>query len=163
MVPFRASLPCKNANEMKAITLPGPDRVIVATVQVFFIQAPFSRTCADLVAWGIWGARLADILHDTALLSGTGLAVETKHASLAELSIDDSLEQLSRTLFARITECVISHETDDWPRYYDKLCATVCQVVARSDLSSDTKSVLTRRLIEHVVELQRWWPRLSPR
>ena len=106
---------------------------------------------------------MADILHDTALLSGTGLAVETKHASLAELSIDDSLEQLSRTLFARITECVISHETDDWPRYYDKLCATVCQVVARSDLSSDTKSVLTRRLIEHVVELQRWWPRLSPK
>ena len=106
---------------------------------------------------------MADILHDTALLSGTGLAVETKHASLAEHPIDDSLEQLSRTLFARITESVINHETDDWPRYYDKLCATVCQVVARSDLSSDTKSVLTRRLIEHVVELQRWWPRLSPR
>ena len=146
-----------------AITLLGLDRVIVATVQVFFIQAPFSRTCADLVAWGIWGARLADILHDTALLSGTGSAVETKHASLAEHPIDDSLEQLSRTLFARITECVINHETGDWPGYYDKLCATVCQVVARSDLSSDTKSLLTRRLIEHVVELQRWWPRLSPR
>jgi len=148
---------------MKAITLLALDRVIVATVQVFFIQAPFSRTCADLVAWGIWGARLADNLHDIALLSGTGLAVETKHASLAELSIDDSLEQLSRTLFARITECVISHETADWPRYYDKLCATVCQVVARSDLSSDRKSVLSRRRIEHVVELQRWWPRLSPK
>jgi hypothetical protein len=23
--------------------------------------------------------------------------------------------------------------------------------------------LLTRQLIEHVVELQRWWPRLSPR
>jgi hypothetical protein len=106
---------------------------------------------------------VADNLHDIALLSRTGSAVETKHATSAELPNDESLEQLSRTLFARITECVISHETDDWPGYYDKLCATVCQVVARSDLSSETKSVLTRRLIEHVVELQRWWPKLSPR
>jgi hypothetical protein len=139
------------------------DRVIVATVQVFFVQAVFSRTCADLVAWGHWGVRLADNLHDTALLSGTGLAVEATHITSADPPIDDSLEQLSRTLFARITECVISHETDDWPSYYDKLSAMVCQVVARSDLSSDTKSLLTRQLIEHVVELQRWWPRLSPR
>jgi hypothetical protein len=148
---------------MKAIALLGLDRVIVATVQVFFIQAPFSKTCADLVAWGIWGGRVADNLHDIALLTRTGLAVGTKHATSADLPIDESLEQLSRTLFARITECVINHETDYWPGYYDKLCATVCQVVARSDLSSDSKSVLTRRLIEHVVELQRWWPRLSPR
>jgi hypothetical protein len=106
---------------------------------------------------------VADNLHDIALLSRAGLAVETKHASPAGPATDDSLEQLSRALFARITESVINHETDDWPGYYDKLCATVCQVVARSDLSSDAKSLLTRRLIEHVVELQRWWPKLSPR
>ena len=106
---------------------------------------------------------MADNLHDIALLSRTALAVETKLTTSADSPIDDSLEQLSRTLFARITECVINHETGDWPGYYDKLCATVCQVVARSDLSSDKKSLLTRRLIEHVVELQRWWPRLSPR
>jgi hypothetical protein len=36
-------------------------------------------------------------------------------------------------------------------------------VVARGDLGGEAKSLLTRRLIEHVVELQRWWPRLSPR
>lgn len=106
---------------------------------------------------------MADNLHDVALLSRTGSAGQTTHAASAGLTADDSLEQLSRTLFARITECVISHETDDWPAYYDKLCATVCQVVARSDLSNDAKSLLTRRLIEHVVELQRWWPRLSPK
>jgi hypothetical protein len=106
---------------------------------------------------------LADNLHDTALLSGTGLAVQTRLAASADPSTDDALEQLSSALFARITECVINHETHDWPSYYDKLSAMVCQVVARSDLSSDTKSLLTRRLIEHVVELQRWWPRLSPR
>jgi hypothetical protein len=106
---------------------------------------------------------LADNLDDVALLSRTGSAAETKHATSAGLPADDPLEQLSRTLFARITECVINHETEDWPGYYDKLCATVCQVVARSDLGGEAKSLLTRRLIEHVVELQRWWPRLSPR
>jgi hypothetical protein len=105
---------------------------------------------------------LANNLQGIELLSGTGLGVGAKLATSADSPIDDSLEQLTRTLFARITECVISHETDDWPSYYDKLSAMVCQVVARSDLSSDKKSVLTRRLIEHVVELQKWWPRLSP-
>jgi hypothetical protein len=40
-VPFGAALLRGNANEMKAITLLGLDRVIVATVQVFFIQAAF--------------------------------------------------------------------------------------------------------------------------
>jgi hypothetical protein len=105
---------------------------------------------------------LADNLDDIALLSRTGSAAATKHATSAGLPADDPLEQLSRTLFARITECVINHETEDWPGYYDKLCATG-QVVARSDLGGEAKSLLTRRLIEHVVELQRWWPRLSPR
>ena len=103
---------------------------------------------------------MADNLDDIALLSRTVSAAETKHATSASLPADDPLEQLSRTLFARITECVINHETEDWPGYYDKLCATVCQVVARSDLGGEAKSLLTRRLIEHVVELQRWWPRL---
>jgi hypothetical protein len=106
---------------------------------------------------------LANNLQGIELLSGTGLGVEARLAAPADPPIEDSLEQLTRTLFARITECVISHETDDWPTYYDKLSAMVCQVVARSDLSSEAKSLLTRRLIEHVVELQRWWPRLSPR
>ena len=104
---------------------------------------------------------MADNLDDIALLSRTVSAAETKHATSASLPADDPLEQLSRTLFARITECVINHETEDWPGYYDKLCATVCQVVARSDLGGEAKSLLTRRLIEHVVELQRWWPRLT--
>ena len=137
--------------------------MIVATLKVFLIQALFWRRYIDLVARGTGGARLANNLQGIELLSGTGLGVEAKLAAGAEPSNDESLEQLTRTLFARITECVISHETDDWPGYYDKLSAMVCQVVARSDLSSDKKSVLTRRLLEHVLELQKWWPKLSPR
>jgi hypothetical protein len=105
---------------------------------------------------------VAGNLQDIELLSGAGLGIEVKHTSSADPLIGDSLDELCRTLFARITECVINHETEDWPGYYDKLCATVCQVVAQSDLGSDAKSLLTRRLIEHVMELQRWWPRLRP-
>ena len=97
---------------------------------------------------------MADNLDDVALLSRTGSAAETKHATSAGLPADDPLEQLSRTLFARITECVINHETEDWPGYYDKLCATVCQVVARSDLAGEAKSLLARRLIEHVYNVR---------
>ena len=74
----------------------------------------------------------------------------------------DPIDDLCRVLFARITETVISHETEDWFGYYDKLCALVCRVVAQSDLNAELKAVLTRRLIEHVVELEKWWPRLKP-
>ena len=74
----------------------------------------------------------------------------------------DPIDELCQSLFARITESVISHETDDWPGYYDKLCLVVCQVVARSGLSNEAKAILSRRLIEHVVELKKWWPRFKP-
>jgi hypothetical protein len=71
------------------------------------------------------------------------------------------IDELCQSLFARMTETVISHETEDWPGYYEKLCLVVRQVVARSGLSIEAKAVLTRRLIEHVVELEKWWPRLK--
>ncbi len=106
------------------------------------------------------GVNLAVNLQETELRSGEGLGIGTKHTSSTAPVADDSLDRLCRALFAQITDCVINHDTEDWPSYYDKLCATVCRVVAQSDLGSDTKSLLTRRLIEHVVELQRWWPRL---
>jgi hypothetical protein len=82
------------------------------------------------------------------------------HSSAAKAS--DPTEQLCRVLFARITETVISHETDDWSAYYDKLGALICRVVAQSSLSAEAKAVLTRQLIEHVIELEKWWPRLKP-
>ena len=75
----------------------------------------------------------------------------------------DPIDEMCQSLFARITETVISHETEDWPGYYDKLCLVACRVVSRSGLSNEAKAVLTRRLIEHVVELEKWWPRLKPK
>jgi hypothetical protein len=75
---------------------------------------------------------------------------------------DDSLDEISQVLFARITEAVLNHKTNDWPRYYDKLCAVVCRVAAQSALSSDAKSLLTRRLIVHIMEIEKWWPRVRP-
>jgi hypothetical protein len=92
----------------------------------------------------------------------TQVRVEVGDAFSADPPRDD-LDEISQVLFARITEAVIRHETNDWPRYYDKLCAVVCRVVAQSALSSDAKSLLTRRLIMHVVEIQTWWPRARPR
>ena len=96
------------------------------------------------------------------LFPRTQVGVEVRDTFSAHPSPDDSLDEISQVLFARITEAVISHKTNDWPRYYDKLCAVVCWVVARSALSSDAKSLLTRRLIVHVVEIEKWWPRVRP-
>ena len=93
------------------------------------------------------------------LFARTQRGVEVGDVLSADSPRDDSLDEISQILFARITEAVISHETDDWPRYYDKLCAVVCRVVAQSTLSSDAKSLLTRRLVVHIVEIEQWWPR----
>ncbi len=73
----------------------------------------------------------------------------------------EPLDKLCCVLFERITEAVVNHETDDWPRYYDGLSALICKVIAKSDLSTDAKCLLTRRLIQHVAELEKWWPRLQ--
>ena len=75
----------------------------------------------------------------------------------------DALDELSQSLFARITETVVSHEPEDWAMYYDRLCVVVCRVVAQSRQSDMAKTVLTRRLIEHVIELEKWWPRFKPK
>ncbi len=74
----------------------------------------------------------------------------------------DPLDELCQSLFARITETVISHETEDWARYYDRLRVLVFRVVSQSDLNNAAKAVLTRRLIDHIFELETWWPRLKP-
>ena len=97
------------------------------------------------------------------LFPRTQVGVEVRGTFSADPPRDDSLDEISQVLFARITETVISHKTNDWPRYYDKLCAVVCRVVARSALSSEAKSLLTRRLIVHVVEIEKWWPRQRPK
>lgn len=70
----------------------------------------------------------------------------------------DPIDELCQSLFARVTEAVISHQTEDWPGYYDRLGGVVCRAIAQSDLATEAKAVLTRRLIQHVLELEKWWP-----
>jgi hypothetical protein len=82
---------------------------------------------------------------------------------LAKYSKEDPLDKLCDTLFARITESVLNHESNDWARDYDRLCAMICRVIAQSALTSNAKCLLTRRLIQHVVELEKWWARLGPK
>jgi hypothetical protein len=59
----------------------------------------------------------------------------------------DPIDEFGRVLFARVTETVISHETEDWPSYYDRLCALVCRVIAQSGLRARS---------------EKWWHRLKP-
>jgi hypothetical protein len=112
------------------------------------------------VALGKPGAQLSDNRQGTDLVVAKHLDEVLNRSSAATQS--DPTDQLCRALFARITETVISHETDDWSAYYDELGALVCRVIAQSSLSAEAKAVLTRRLIEHVLELEKWWPRLKP-
>jgi hypothetical protein len=70
----------------------------------------------------------------------------------------DPIDELCQSLFARITEAVMDHQTDDWPRYYHKLGGVVCRSIAQSDLAVASKVLLTRRLMQHVLELEKWWP-----
>ena len=54
------------------------------------------------------------------LFARTQRGVEVGDVLSANSPRDDSLDEISQILFARITEAVISHETDDWP------CALSC-------------------------------------
>jgi hypothetical protein len=74
-------------------------------------------------------------------------------------STGEPIDELSRPLLARITRTVVKHETDDWPGDYDRLYALICKVVAQSNLSAETKPLLTRHLIERVTNLEKKWPK----
>ena len=73
----------------------------------------------------------------------------------------EPIDELSRSLLARITRTLLNHETDDWPGDYDRLYALICKVVAQSNLSADAKPLLTRRLIGRVADLEKKWPKLK--
>jgi hypothetical protein len=74
-------------------------------------------------------------------------------------SAGEPIDELSRSLLARITRTVVKHETDDWPGDYDRLYALICKVVAQSNLNVETKLLLTRHLIERVANLEKKWPK----
>jgi hypothetical protein len=84
---------------------------------------------------------------------------EISHAE--NRSTGEPIDELSRSLLARITRTVVNHETNDWPGDYDRLYALICKVIAQSDLSADTKSMLTRYLIGRVTDLEKKWPKLK--
>ena len=105
------------------------------------------------------GARLGDVARELDLLPKV-LTTQINRS----LSTDEHERGPTDDLrSARIAETVLSHETHDWPSFYDQLSALVCRVVAQSTLSAYAKTLLTRRLIEHITELEKWWPRLRPK
>jgi hypothetical protein len=98
-----------------------------------------------------WGATLEDFF------SGAELNPEISNAK--NQSTGEPIDELSRSLLARITRTVVKHETDDWPGDYDRLYALICKVVAQSNLRAETKPLLTRHLIERVANLEKKWPK----
>jgi hypothetical protein len=103
------------------------------------------------------GATMDDRSQGFDFFSVAELGPEIDHAKYR--STGEPVEELSRSLLARITRTVVSHETDDWPGDYDRLYALICKVVAQSNLNADTKALLTRRLIGRVADLEKKWPK----
>ena len=100
------------------------------------------------------GAALGDRSRGV-LLSRVQSNTEIGHPIWQLKSAGDPVDELTRALSARITTAVVGHDTDDWPSYYDRLYALICKVVAQSNLGADTKLVLTKRLIDHVTDLEK--------
>jgi hypothetical protein len=76
-----------------------------------------------------------------------------------------TVDELYAALSARITADVVRHQGDDWPAYFNGLRDVTRRVVtetAESGLSATDKAVLIQRLLEHIAELEKWWPSLKP-
>jgi hypothetical protein len=110
-----------------------------------------------------WGAALGDSSQGFDFFPVAQLDPEISPWLSKDRSLDEPVEELGHSLFARITRTVVNHETDDWPGDFDRLYALICRVVAQSNLSDDVKPLLTRRLIERVGELEKRWPKIKPR
>jgi hypothetical protein len=77
-----------------------------------------------------------------------------------------TVDELYVALSARITADVVRHQDDDWPTYFNGLRDVTRRVVTEtgeSGLSASSKAVLIQRLLEHIAELEKWWPSLKPR
>jgi hypothetical protein len=72
-----------------------------------------------LLLWWNWGAQLSGNPGGIELI----LAARRDDGLIQSFARKepDPIDELCQSLFARITESVISHETEDWPGYYDKL------------------------------------------
>ncbi len=134
--------------------------MFIATPQIFLRRTLLLGKFSGSVAPGRQGAQLSGNREGTDLVLADRL--DDGLLQLFAAKDPDPIDELCQSLFARITETVIAHETEDWPGYYDRLCGVACRVVAHSDLPTRSKGVLTRRLIQHIIELEKWWPRLKP-
>jgi hypothetical protein len=78
------------------------------------------------------------------------------------MTVDEAYMALS----ARITAEVVQRQTDNWPVYFSGLRNVTHRVVAdtvESGLAAEEKAVLVQRLLDHIAELEKWWPSFSNR
>ena len=78
------------------------------------------------------------------------------------MTVDEAYTVLS----GRITAEVVQHMTDNWPVYFSGLRDVTRRVVSdtvESGLATEEKAVLVQRLLDHIAELEKWWPSFSNR
>jgi hypothetical protein len=56
-----------------------------------------------------------------------------------------------------ISRAVVNRQTSNWREYFDALRNLICKVVTNSSLSENEKTELTRRLLERINKLEKFW------
>jgi hypothetical protein len=56
-----------------------------------------------------------------------------------------------------ISRAVVNRQTSNWREYFDALRNLISKVVTNSSLSKNDKTELTRRLLERINELEKFW------
>jgi hypothetical protein len=56
-----------------------------------------------------------------------------------------------------ISRVLVNRQTSNWREYFDALRNLISKVVTNSSLSQNEKTELTRRLLERINELEKFW------
>ena len=56
-----------------------------------------------------------------------------------------------------ISRALVNRQTSNWREYFDALRNLISKVVTNSSLSQNEKTELTRRLVERINELEKFW------
>jgi hypothetical protein len=94
------------------------------------------------------------------LPGGTKIKPETQAHSRHE-RIDSLYAAIWDRILRVMSRVAVNHEIKDWPEYFNGLRHLVHKVLAESttsDLSASEKTDLTRRLVERIDQLEKWWP-----
>lgn len=67
------------------------------------------------------------------------------------------VDELYFAISGRITNHVLSHETENWLGYFEELRVLAIRVVTNSRLTAAEKTALNQRLIDHVTDLEKLW------